>query len=104
MKNEKHIVRVSLAEAGTGRTDWARVAALTDEEIEKAIAEDPDAAPILDEEWFRQAEVVFPATKIATSIRVDGDVMDWFKGQGRGWQTRMNAVLRAYAKAQGGVK
>ncbi len=42
--------------------------------------------------------------KVATSIRVDGDVMDWFRSQGRGWQTRMNAVLRAYAKAHGGVK
>ena len=104
MKNEKHIVRVSLAEAGTGRTDWARVDALTDEDIDKAIAEDPDAAPILDAEWFRQAELVIPASKVATSIRVDGDVMDWFRTQGRGWQTRMNAVLRAYAKAHGGVK
>ena len=87
-----------------GRTDWARVDALTDEEIERAIADDPDAAPPLDAEWFRNAELVIPAAKVATSIRVDGDVMDWFRTQGRGWQTRMNAVLRAYAKAHGGVK
>jgi uncharacterized protein (DUF4415 family) len=103
VKNEKRIVRVSATELKRGRTDWARVDALTDEDIERAIAEDPDAAPMLDEAWFRNAELVIP-TKIATSIRVDGDVMDWFKTQGRGWQTRMNAVLRAYAKAHGGVK
>jgi uncharacterized protein (DUF4415 family) len=104
VENEKRIVRVSADNLGPGRTDWARVEALTDEEIERAIAEDPDAAPPLDAEWFRNAELVIPAAKVATSIRVDGDVMDWFKTQGRGWQTRMNAVLRAYAKAHGGVK
>ena len=104
MKNEKHIVRVSASSRKPGRTNWERLNALTDEDIERAIDEDPDAAPRLDAEWFRNAELVIPASKIATSIRVDGDVMDWFKTQGRGWQTRMNAVLRAYAKAHGGVK
>jgi uncharacterized protein (DUF4415 family) len=87
----------------TGDTDWKRVDALTDAQIEAAITDDPDAAPILDEAWFAGAEVVMP-TKTATSIRVDSDVMEWFRGRGRGWQTRMNAVLRAYAKAHGGVR
>ena len=102
--SKNRIVRVSIDHLKAGDTDWARVDALTDEDIERAIAEDPDAAPILDAEWFRNAELVYPAAKVPTSMRVDGDVMDWFKAQGRGWQTRMNAVLRAYAKAQGGVK
>ena len=102
--NGRNIIRVSADQLKPVNTDWERVDALTDADIDKAIAEDPDAAPALDEEWFRTAEVGFPTAKIATSIRVDGDVMDWFKTQGRGWQTRMNAVLRAYAKAQGGVK
>jgi uncharacterized protein (DUF4415 family) len=104
VKNEKRIVSVSEGDLRPGRTDWAAVEALTDEEIEKAIAEDPDAAPPLDADWFRKAELVIPGAKTATSIRVDSDVMAWFKTQGRGWQTRMNAVLRAYAKAHGGVK
>jgi uncharacterized protein (DUF4415 family) len=99
-----NIIRVRAEDLGPSRTDWTRVDALTDEEIDQAIAEDPDAAPALDAEWFRNAELVIPAAKVATSIRVDGDVMDWFRTQGRGWQTRMNAVLRAYAKAHGGVK
>ncbi len=103
MKKEPNIVRVSAEDLKPGGTDWARVDALTDEEIEAAIDADPDAAPRLDEDWFRNAELVIPG-KTATSMRVDSDVMDWFKAQGRGWQTRMNAVLRAYAKAQGGVK
>lgn len=104
MKSEQRIVRMSLNDLKPGRTDWQALEALTDEDIERAIAEDPDAAPILDADWFRNAELVIPAAKVPTSMRVDGDVMDWFKAQGRGWQTRMNAVLRAYAKAQGGVK
>ncbi len=104
MKNEEHIVRVSLDDLKPGDTDWEKLAALSDEDIERAIAEDPDAAPILDADWFLNAELVIPAVKVPTSMRVDGDVIDWFKGQGRGWQTRMNAVLRAYAKAHGGVR
>jgi uncharacterized protein (DUF4415 family) len=104
VKSEKRIVRVSAGELQPCRTDWQALDALTDEDIERAIAEDPDVAPPLDEHWFRNAELVIPTAKVATSIRVDGDVMDWFKTQGRGWQTRMNAVLRAYAKAHGGVK
>jgi uncharacterized protein (DUF4415 family) len=101
--SEKNIVRRSANQLKRGDTDWARVDALTDEDIDKAIAEDPDAAPILDEEWFKGAVLMIPA-KIPTSMRIDSDVMDWFKGQGRGWQTKMNAVLRAYVRAHGGVK
>lgn len=99
----RHITRRSAAQLKTGDTDWARVDALTDEDIDKAIAEDLDAAPLLDEAWFRNATFGVPA-KVAMSIRVDDDVMAWFRSQGKGWQTRMNAVLRAYAKAHGGVK
>jgi uncharacterized protein (DUF4415 family) len=104
MKNEKHIVRVSASSRKPGRTNWERLAALTDEDIERAIAEDPDSAPPLDADWVSKAVLVIPPAKTPTSIRVDNDVMAWFKTQGRGWQTRMNAVLRAYAKAHGGVK
>jgi uncharacterized protein (DUF4415 family) len=98
-----NLVKRSMMELKGGDTDWKRVDALTDEEIDAAIASDPDAAPIADEEWFRSAVVGIPA-KIATSIRIDDDVIEWFRSQGKGWQTRMNAVLRAYAKAHGGVR
>jgi uncharacterized protein (DUF4415 family) len=39
--------------------------------------------------------------KAAISLRLDADVLDWFKGQGPGYQTRINAVLRAYKDAAG---
>jgi len=98
--SEERIVRRTLATLKKGKTDWARVEALSDEDIERAIAEDPDAAPILDEEWFKNAELVLPEPKAPISIRVDRDVLDWFKGQGPGYQSRMNAVLKAYMQAR----
>jgi uncharacterized protein (DUF4415 family) len=98
------IIKFSLDEIRASTQDWAHIDALTDAEIEAAVADDPDAAPILDEDWFRSAAIEPPITKQPTSIRLDADILDWFRGQGRGWQTRINAVLRAYAKAHGGVK
>jgi len=77
-----------------GKTDWARVDKLTDADIAKAVANDPDAAPI-DIDWS-DAVLVIPARKKAISIRVDEDVLDYFKSQGDGYQRRMNAVLRSY--------
>lgn len=68
---------------------------LTLRELELAIASNPDAAPPLDEEWFRTAEVVVP-DKVPISIRLDRDVVEFFKSKGGRYQTRMNAVLRAY--------
>jgi uncharacterized protein (DUF4415 family) len=84
------------------RTDWARVNALTDQEIAEAVAGDPDAAPLLDEEWVRHAVLWEPAPKTAVSIRIDQPILDWFKARGPRYQTRINAVLRAYVESQKG--
>jgi uncharacterized protein (DUF4415 family) len=75
-------------------TDWVAVDALTDKQIEEAVRNDPDAAP-LDVDWSK-AVLVIPPKKHAISIRVDEDVLDYFKKQGSGYQRRMNAVLRTY--------
>jgi uncharacterized protein (DUF4415 family) len=89
-----HIVTRKWGDRRRGKTDWARVDALTDEDIAKAVANDPDAAPI-DIDWS-DAVLVIPARKKAISIRVDEDVLDFFKREGDGYQRRMNAVLRSY--------
>ncbi len=54
--------------------------------------------PELDEEWFAKAELRAPLAKTAVSIRLDPDVLAFFRKQGKGYQTRINAVLRAYMK------
>jgi uncharacterized protein (DUF4415 family) len=83
----------------SGQTDWKRLAAMTDEDIREAIRADPDAAPEADAAWLRRAEIVIPRPKKAVSIRLDRDITEWFQRQGKGYQTRINAVLRAYVEA-----
>jgi uncharacterized protein (DUF4415 family) len=74
-------------------TDWARLDALTDEEIEASIKDDPDWS----DDWnWGEAVLVVPPRKTAISIRVDNDVLDYFKHEGDGYQRRINAVLRSY--------
>ena len=55
----------------------------------------PDAAPIPDSEWFKNAAVVLPPGKLPIRIRIDRDVLEWFRASGEPYQTRINAVLRA---------
>jgi uncharacterized protein (DUF4415 family) len=93
MKKENIVTR-KWGDRRKGKTDWARVDKLSDTDIAKAVANDPDAAPI-DIDWS-DAVLVIPARKKAISIRVDEDVLDYFKRQGDGYQRRMNAVLRSY--------
>jgi uncharacterized protein (DUF4415 family) len=81
-----------------GRTDWARVDALTDAEVTAAANADPDARPMSDAEWAA-AKIEIPA-KVAVGIRLDADVLAWFKAGGAGYQTRINAVLRRYIEAR----
>ncbi len=94
MKKE-HIVTRKWGDRRKGKTDWARVDALTDEDIEAAIADDPDWQEFKDVDWSN-AVLVIPPKKKAISIRIDEDVLDYFKREGNGYQRRMNAVLRSY--------
>ena len=93
MKKENIVTR-KWGDRRKGRTDWARLDRLADEDIAKAVANDPDAAPI-DVDWS-DAVLIVPAKKKSISIRVDEDVLDFFKREGEGYQRRINAVLRSY--------
>ena len=74
---------------------------MSDDEIDRAIEGDPDAAPVLDEAFWRNAEILDPRhAKSTITIRLDEDVIDFFKRGGAGYQSRMNAVLRAYVYAR----
>ncbi len=98
---EKHITGKSLnkGKQPKGKTDWARLDAMTDEQIEAAAMTDPDA-PLTDAEFWANAALVLPGKKERLTIRLDSDIVDWFKIRGRGYQTRINAVLRAFVNAQ----
>lgn len=63
---------------------------------------DPDApeAESLGAEFWSTARVVMPSGKTSVHLRLDSDVVEWFKANGKGHLTRMNAVLRAYVEAQ----
>ncbi len=67
---------------------------MTDSEIDFGDA--PETTP----EFWKTARVVLPKGKAPVSIRLDRDVIEWFKRTGRGYQTRMNAVLRSYVENQ----
>jgi len=83
------------------KTDWKRVREMSDEDIAAQIAGDPDVAPELNDDWFARAEVKAPReTKVAISLRVDPDVLGWFKATGGQYQSHMNQVLRAYMEHQ----
>lgn len=76
------------------RTDWARVKAMTDDDI------DYTDSPPLDEEFWATTELVMPERKVSIGVRFDRNIVDWFKKQGPGYQTRMNAVLQTYVQSQ----
>jgi uncharacterized protein (DUF4415 family) len=71
---------------------------LTAEQVRRGIEADPDARPT-DEDFWKDAQIVMPQPKETMTIRLDADVLEWFRRQGRGYQTRINAVLRSYMRA-----
>jgi uncharacterized protein (DUF4415 family) len=82
-------------------TDWERLRHLSDADIHAAVAADPDIIPT-DEDFWGNAEIVLPQRKPTITIRIDAEVLAWLKGQGKGYQSRINAILRAYMKTQNG--
>ena len=79
------------------KSDRARLARLTVSDIERIARSDPDH-PALDDEFWQGVEGAQP--KEAISIKLDRDVLAFFREHGRGYQTRINAVLRRYMQAR----
>lgn len=78
-----------------GRADLSRLRRVTDAEIGRT---SPPELSDLPAEFWDDAEVVAPTPKRAVSIRLDEDVVEWFRRSGPRYQTRMNAVLRMYVE------
>ncbi|HEX3652422.1 MAG TPA: BrnA antitoxin family protein [Rhizomicrobium sp.] len=78
-----------------GRTDWKRIARLSEAQIERMAARDADNPATKKNDWAN-AFIGVPPLKTPVNAKFDVDVVEWFKAQGRGYQARMNAVLRRY--------
>ncbi len=81
-----------------GKTDFGRLREMRDEDI------DYSDIPELGESFWNKAKLVMPEPKDRLTIRVDHDVVQWLKQKGSGYQTRINAILRSYMKAQSGER
>jgi len=88
---------IAAGRAGKSRTDWARVDAMSQADVERLADEEDGALP---ESWHQAIIVGPPIGKRDIHIRLDEDILDWFKLQGRGYQTRINSVLRAFVQSR----
>jgi uncharacterized protein (DUF4415 family) len=88
----------SMQRRGESLTDWERVKAMTEAELEASIAADPD--DIHEELDWTKAIIGLPPRKKDIHIRIDSDVLDWFKESGEGYQTRINNVLRSFFESR----
>ena len=86
---------------GESKTDWKRVDAISQAEVERLA--DKDEGPLA-AGWESTVMVGLPPAKQDIHIRLDGDILDWFRARGRGYQTRINAVLRAFVQSRQRVK
>ena len=93
---KEKITTYILGEGGKGQTDWARIDAMTEEELEQNIRDDPDADIEID---WTTARLVMPQPKASIHLRIEPEVLHWYRQAGKGYQTRMHAVLRAYYEA-----
>ena len=82
-----------------GETDWQRIDRMTEEELAAVIASDPDD-PANDPAFWERARLMHPRPKRRVTVSLDADVLDWFRALGKGYQGRMNAVLRSYIEAR----
>ena len=79
---------------GESRSDFAAVGRLTNDEIEKQAESDPE-----EREWdWANASLELPKPKIGIHIKLDADILEFFKKEGSGYQTRINAALKSYVR------
>lgn len=104
MKKDKNIRSYTAEELeakrarGESLTDWSKVDSITDEGLERLIAEDEDERDVAPD-WTK-AKLVVPKPKQSVHLRLDRETIRFFKEQGKGHITRMQAVLKAYVDAQ----
>ena len=83
---------------GEDRTNWDKIDAVTGVQLEASIRADVD--DVRGEPDWTQAILGIPAPKDHINIRIDHDVLQWFRSNGKGYQTLMNNVLRAFVQTR----
>jgi uncharacterized protein (DUF4415 family) len=104
---------INNAERLKSLTDWEKFDAVTDEQVIAAAMSDPDAQPVTEAEFknyrrfpqvpggnFLDRVRAAKGNKTSLTVRYDADIVDFFRGQGKGYQRLMNNVLRAYMESQ----
>ena len=97
MRNTTKQIKAKIAR-GEDRTDWRKANRMTGEKLEASIRADVD--DVRGEPDWTQAIMGVPAPKDHINIRIDHDVLEWFRASGRGYQTLMNNVLRAFVQSR----
>jgi len=108
-KQKEKIVRVSVKDLKKmkGKTDWKKVDSITDEELEEIVKNDSNDVYLTDEdfeqgEWIAKGEWAKqfnePQKKEQITLRLDEDILNYFRKSGRGYQTRINNALRAFVQ------
>ncbi|MBC7795701.1 MAG: hypothetical protein H7Z37_02380 [Pyrinomonadaceae bacterium] len=77
----------------TSQTNWAKLETMTDEEI------DTSDIPPLDEKFFANARLRMPRGKVAVTVSVEKEIVDWYQAQGEESKALMSAALKIYAEA-----
>lgn len=102
MENEENIVRYTMAELremnarGETKTDWARLDAMTDEELEASIDWEEEGQY----DWGTPYPYRYPAIMETATVCVNEEIVSWFKARSGDYSARMRFVLRDYADAQ----
>ena len=103
MAKRQHIRRASAEQIeatrarGESRSDWQAAEAMARADIERLADEDDGELP---PGWKSTVDIGLPERRQAIHIRLDPEVLRWFKAHGPGYQTRINAVLRAFVQAR----
>ena len=87
----------------TSKTDWARVRVMSDRDIQRS-SEHPEASMKHIVRGIARRGLKPIPPKASISLRLDADVLEWLKAQGPGYQTRINAILRAFKEASASLK
>jgi uncharacterized protein (DUF4415 family) len=77
--------------AGRIQTDWGAAA-------QKPMPDGSDPDDAMEHVDWATTELPMPKRKEHTNLRIDSDVMAFFREQGKGYQTKINAVLRSYVE------